>query len=35
MAFTGNYMCTSFKQELMEGLHDFNVGGKHVQVSTV
>jgi len=26
MAFTGNYMCTSFKQELMEGLHDFNVG---------
>ena len=27
MAFTGNYMCTSFKKELLEGLHDFNVGG--------
>lgn len=26
MAFTGNFMCTSFKQELMEGLHDMNVG---------
>lgn len=23
MAFSGNYMCTSFKQELMEGVHDF------------
>lgn len=23
MAFTGNYMCTSFKKELMEGKHDF------------
>lgn len=23
MAFTGNYMCTSFKQELMLGVHDF------------
>lgn len=27
MAFSGNYMCTSFKKELLEGLHDFNVGG--------
>ncbi len=26
MAFTGNYLCTSFKKELLEGLHDFNVG---------
>ena len=23
MAFTGNYMCTSFKKELMQGKHDF------------
>ncbi len=23
MAFTGNYMCTSFKDELLEGVHDF------------
>lgn len=23
MAFTGNYMCTSFKQELMLAVHDF------------
>lgn len=27
MAFTGNFMCTSFKQELLEGLHDFNASG--------
>ena len=24
MAFTGNYMCTSFKQELLYGVHDFD-----------
>lgn len=24
MAFTGNYMCTSFKKELLEGVHDFS-----------
>jgi hypothetical protein len=24
MAFTGNYMCTSFKKELMYGAHDFD-----------
>lgn len=24
MAFSGNYMCSSFKQELMLGVHDFN-----------
>ena len=23
MAFTGNFMCTSFKSELMQSLHDF------------
>ena len=23
MAFSGNYMCTSFKQELLTGTHDF------------
>ena len=27
MAFTGNFMCTSFKQEVLEGLHDFNATG--------
>ena len=28
MAFTGNFMCTSFKQELLEGAHNFkNSGG--------
>lgn len=26
MAFTGNFMCTSFKQELMQGVHDFTNG---------
>jgi len=25
MAFTGNFMCTSFKDELMEGVHDFRL----------
>ena len=23
MAFTGNYVCTSFKEEMLEGVHDF------------
>ena len=23
MAFSGNFMCTSFKQELLQGVHDF------------
>lgn len=28
MAFTGNFMCTSFKDQLLEGVHDFrNSGG--------
>lgn len=25
MAFTGNYMCTSFKTELLKGCHDFTL----------
>jgi len=27
MAFTGNFFCTSFKSELMEGVHDFRSSG--------
>ena len=27
MAFTGNYLCTSFKQQLLEGVHDFRLSG--------
>lgn len=27
MAFTGNYMTTSFKKELLEGVHDFRTTG--------
>lgn len=27
MAFTGNYMTTSFKQQLLEGVHDFRTTG--------
>ena len=27
MAFTGNYMCTSFKDQLLEGVHDFRSAG--------
>ena len=26
MAFTGNFMCTSFKEELLKGQHDFTNG---------
>lgn len=26
MAFTGNYMCTSFKVELMQAVHNFTTG---------
>jgi hypothetical protein len=29
MAFTGNFMCTSFKQELLEGKHNFTNGTGH------
>jgi len=27
MAFTGNFMCTSFKDQLLEGVHDFRTSG--------
>lgn len=27
MAFTGNFMCSSFKQQLLEGVHDFRTSG--------
>jgi hypothetical protein len=27
MAFTGNFMCTSFKGQLLEGVHDFRSSG--------
>jgi hypothetical protein len=27
MAFTGNFMCSSFKQQLLEGAHDFRSSG--------
>jgi hypothetical protein len=27
MAFTGNFMCTSFKKQLLEGAHDFRASG--------
>jgi len=27
MAFSGNFMCTSFKGELLEGVHDFTASG--------
>ena len=26
MAFSGNFMCTSFKVELLQGVHDFTNG---------
>lgn len=27
MAFTGNFMCTSFKQQILEAVHDFRASG--------
>jgi hypothetical protein len=27
MAFTGNFMCTSFKNEILRGVHNFATGG--------
>ena len=27
MAFSGNFMCTSFKKELLQGTHNFNTSG--------
>ena len=29
MAFTGNFMCTSFKQQLLQGQHDFTNSTGH------
>jgi len=34
MAFSGNFMCTSFKKELLEGVHNFkNSGGSTFQIA--
>jgi hypothetical protein len=33
MAFTGNFMCTSFKQELLEGVHNFQTGGNSFKMA--
>ena len=34
MAFSGNFMCTSFKKELMEAVHNFkNSGGNTFQIA--
>ena len=34
MAFTGNFMCTSFKKELLEGVHNFlNSGGDTFKIA--
>ncbi len=34
MAFNGNFMCTSFKKELLEGVHDFlNSGGDTFKIA--
>ena len=29
MAFSGNFMCTSFKKELLYGVHDFDLANGH------
>ena len=33
MAFTGNAMCTSFKVELLEGVHNFTTGGNSFKIA--
>lgn len=33
MAFTGNFMCTSFKGELLQAAHDFRVGGDAFKIA--
>jgi hypothetical protein len=33
MAFTGNYVCNSFKKELFEGVHTFGVGGDQFKIA--
>jgi hypothetical protein len=36
MAFTGNFMCTSFKQEILQGVHNFTTShGQYVQAGAV
>jgi hypothetical protein len=30
MAFSGNFLCTSFKQELLQGVHNFTAGTGNV-----
>jgi hypothetical protein len=27
VSFSGNFLCTSFKKELLEGIHDFRLSG--------
>ncbi len=33
MAFTGNFMCTSFKVELLKGQHDFTNGSDQFKIA--
>jgi hypothetical protein len=33
MAFTGNFMCTSFKGEILEAVHDFSTGGSDFKLA--
>jgi len=33
MAFTGNAMCTSFKVELLRGVHNFSTGGNSFKIA--
>ena len=33
MAFTGNFMCTSFKVELLKGQHDFTNGNDQFKIA--
>jgi hypothetical protein len=36
MAFTGNFMATSFKQEILQGVHNFtSLDGQYVQAGAV
>ncbi len=30
MAFSGNFMCTSFKKELLYGVHDFDLSLREI-----
>jgi len=33
MAFTGNFMCTSFKNEILRGVHNFATGGNSFKLA--